>query len=216
MTTMTNKTAIQLHLTLNETPIPAIGKKVKSCLTAALHDARYITGRNADTGLPDSTILHGYLGRWTGAMCYMTILDQIGGCYRPTDKTKISGPAIIKSLKYFTNLNDDEINAVYALRNAFFHDFSLYNHNNKDAKLQQTFTVGNHPTEKVVKLPARPWDGKMESRADDNNTFINLKTLGDLVEDVYKKLLDLHSNDKLEIDLQGGPEELVNRYAMVY
>jgi hypothetical protein len=215
--TTKDKQAIQFHLALIEIKIPT-GQTVKSCLIAALQEARYITGRNAQTGLPDDTIQHGYLGRWTGAMCYMTMLDQIGTCYKPKNQTRLSsGSTIIKALKYFTNkLSDDEIDAIYALRNAFFHDFSLYNHNPSKPKLQHIFTVGNHPTEKVVKLPQRQWDGKMSSRAVDNNTFINLKTLGDLVEEIYWTLLDIDSKDELEIELQGGPDELVNRYTMVY
>jgi len=211
MANVTEMTPIQIHLKLEGYKSES-GLITESCLTAALRDARYITGRNKKTGLPDQNNTCGYLGNWSGAMCYITILDQIGKCYRPKSKPKETrGTSIELTLKYFTSLSDDEISAVYALRNAFFHDFSLYNYNS-NPKLKHTFTVDNHLTNKVVKLPKIPWDGKMTSRTTENNTYINLKTLGDLVEEIYKSLLELESKKELILELPGGETELINRY----
>jgi hypothetical protein len=213
---MTEQEIIRIHLTLNETPIQG-GKKIQSCLTAALREARHITGRDSKTGIPDPINKCGYLGSWTGAMCYLTILDQIGTCYRPINEPVMNNSAIQRSLKYFAKqLSDEEIDAIYALRNAFFHDFSLYNRNSKSPSLQHTFSVGNHPSARVVILPSRQWDGKMKSRANDNNTFINLKTLGDVVETIYTSLIHQNENAQLCLDLPEGSGELLDRYTMVY
>ena len=195
----------------------APGQIIESCLTAALRDARKISGRNLTTGQPDTANQCGHLGSWSGAMCYLTILDQIGECYRPNAKAQIpNGFAIKKALKYFTTLSDPEIDAIYALRNAFFHDFSLYNRNAAHQSLQHTFTVDNHPTNNVVVLPATPWDGQMANRTAHNNTYINLKALGDLVEDIYKSLITLESSGTLTLDLPGGNSELLDRYTFIH
>lgn len=208
-------TPIQIHLKLEGYKLPT-GLIAESCLTAAIREARLMTGRNKSTGLPDPENKFGYLGHWSGAMCYITILDQIGKCYRPKTKQVAKGSAIEKTLTYFTSLTGDEISAIYALRNAFFHDFSLYNYNSSNQKLQHYFTVDNHATNKVVKLPVKPWDGQMNTRTADNNTYINLKTLGDLVEVIYQKLILHESNNNLELELSGGETELTNRYTFYH
>lgn len=208
---MLNLNAIKIHLTL-KSHHQTDGLVYESCLTSALRETRLMSGRNSETGLPDSENKFGYLGHWLGAMGYITILDQIGKCYRPFSKSKISGkPPIEIALHYFSELNDKEIAAIYALRNAFFHDFSLYNHNSKD-DYQHTFTVHKHPSSSVVVLPEHKWNGNLQSRSKLNTTFINLKTLGDLVENIYSKLLQLESEGNLILELQGGNEELLAKY----
>jgi len=190
------------------------GLILESCLTAALREARYMTGRNHKTGLPDSENRCGYLGHWIGAMAYITILDQIGKTLRPKSSPHPIDEkrAIIKALHYFTNLPEDEILAIYALRNAFFHDFSLYNKDN--TKNFHRFQVDNHPTNKVVILPKEKWDGKLDNNKEENKTYINLKTLGDLVEGIYSKLLALEEQNELLIDLPEGEKELKMRYTI--
>src|SRR5688572_9476979 len=93
---------------------------------AGLRDARTITRRNAQTGEKLSAEHFGNPGSWLGAIGYMTILDQIGDCFKPSDKATIDERNTIKkALMYFTELNSLEIDAIYALRNAFSHDYSL-------------------------------------------------------------------------------------------
>ena len=216
MTNILTLTPIQIHLRLQGYQTPA-GQILESCLTAALREARKICGRDLTTGLPDPTNTFGDLGSWSGAMCYLTILDQIGKCYRPSTAVAITnGPAINKSLSYFTTLTTAEIGAIYALRNAFFHDFGLYNRHATDQNLQRTFTVDNHPTNPIVRLPITPWDGLMASRNADNNTYVNLRALGDLVEDIYQKLLNHESTNNLALDLAGGTAELTDRYIFAH
>lgn len=209
-------TPIQVHLNLQSYQTPS-GQTLESCLTAALRDARKITGRDIATGKTDPNSQCGHLGSWTGAMCYMTILDQIGKCYRPGGKAQLtSGSTIQKALSYFTPLTTLEIDAVYALRNAFFHDFSLYNRNGANSSLQHVFTVDNHPTNSVVVLPATQWDGLMTSRGANTTTYINLKTLGDLVEQIYQNLIALEAAGNLSLDLQNGTSELLDRYIFAH
>ena len=208
---MIDLTAIEIHLTLESHPTKT-GKKIESCLTAAIKEARQISGRNIQTGaidlskFPSST-------QWTGAMCYLIILDQIGKCYRPKAKSKRTDLSPIeRALNYFTTLSEDEIAAIYSLRNAFFHDFSLFNSNSSKPKYQRTFSVLNSLTEKVVTLPKNQWDGDFINHKAGTTTYINLKALADIVEDIYKFLFILNADKQLILDLAGGENELLNRY----
>jgi hypothetical protein len=211
---MEKKTAIDIHLKLNY-QTGSDGLVYFSSLRGAINDSRKMTGRNIETGAKDDSNKFGYLGSWLGTMGYTTILDQIGKCYRPKNKLQLekSKNAIIRALKYFTDLNDKEINALYALRNAFFHDYSLFNRYN--SKYLYHFIVDNNPTNPVVILPKSDWDGELNSINKDNETYVNLQAIGDLVENIYIKLLELSSNGELEIELEGKEDELVLRYAVV-
>lgn len=209
---MKDLSAIEIHLTLkNHEDIS--GAKIQSCLTAALTEARILTGRNQDTGVPDSWFKP-ELGRWSGAMCYSTILDQIGTCYKRKGVKTLSSntPSIKKVLHYFTNLSEDKINALYALRCAFLHDFNLINTSHKP-ELQHVFNVFQHPTKTLIELPEVKWDGNLyDLRSLANFTSVNLLAFGNMVEDIYNLLILLNSENILEITLAGGEHELLNRY----
>ena len=224
---MTDTDAITIHLTLKNKKT-ADGRTIQSCLTAGLNEARYITARHTDTGIPDPSNQHGHPNRWTGAMCYMTILDQIGSCYRPkqtpviTDSCcpnqngRFKASAIEKALRYFSNLSDGHICALYALRNSFVHDFALMNKNSNRPTLQHHFLVDASATEPLVKLPQNIWDGNIQNLNMANATYVNLQALGDLVEEIYKILTDLHSKKELVLVLDGGEAELLRRYSFIY
>ncbi len=205
--------AIKNHLNLNS-ETDSNGLVTESSLGHALRNIRLITGRNQDTGI---ALPHGYLGNWIGAIGYLTILDQIGKCYRPLSKSKITPanmPSIQKALVYFTNLIEDERIAIYALRNAFHHDFSLLNRDEqkKRAKYIHHFIVDATPTSPLIKIPTTKWDGKIENLNQENHTYVNLQAFGDLVEKIYKTLLELESKNELSLELDGGESELQARY----
>jgi len=218
---MDKKTAIDIHLKQNYLKADD-GLIHFSTLCGAIKDSRKMTGRNIDTGAKDGSNTCGHLGSWLGTMGYITILDQIGKCYRPKNKVPLeknkvplekNKSAIIKALNYFTDFNDSEINALYALRNAFFHDFSLFNKDN--SKYLHQFIVDNDATNPVIVLPKNDWDGKLDNINNDNATYVNLQALGDLVENIYKKLLEMSNLGDLEIELEGKENELASRYSVV-
>jgi hypothetical protein len=179
-----------------------------SCFRAALVDMRKVTGRNKNDGskLPDSK--H---GNWLGALGYMALLDQIGTCLKPKE-TDESGNSIEKALRYFTDLGEKKIQALYALRCAFAHDYGLANPNKGNQDRQHIFTVceGAHP--RLVRFPTSPWEGNYQTVSRDNITVVNLEALGDLVESVCQKVCKQAKNDKLEIELSEGIDELFKRY----
>lgn len=213
--TLTLKEAISYHLSL----LSQIDDNtiVFSSLVFVLRDAREITGRNLENGEHIISPPHGRLDSWLGALGYLTILDQIGKCYRPKLKSNIPKTnSITKALKYFTRLNENEINAIYALRCAFSHDYSLFNIGPKGEKdpLTHHFTVTGIGYDNLVELPKYAWDGKHDNKTFENRTVINLIKLGDLVEGIYDTLTTYFTADELIIDLPGGHMELKDRYLM--
>ncbi len=220
---MTEQEAIKAHLTTNY--VNQNGMTFFSGLCGGLKDARKMSGRHMDTGdkFLDNTkcsnddngpCFKGHLGSWLGTMGYMALLDQIGKCYKPKSKTKLTGnaSAIKKCLKYFTTLSDDEIDIIYALRNAFFHDYSIFNKYNGNNKF---FLLGHHPTAPIVQAPTEIWDGNYNNVKPESQTWTNLEAIGDLVEKIYQDLLQLASTNQLDIELAGGHEELLMRYIFV-
>jgi len=212
---MTDKESILLHLTSRNYEIN--GLTYFSSFWGGLRDARKMTGRNLETGVKDNSNTFGHFGSWLGAIGYLSILEQIGNCFE-----KINGPiteanksGIIKALKNFSDLNDDnKIDALYALRNCFVHDFSLQNIG-KSQSLIHHFIVDNSSTNSIVILPLQKWDGIIINKNSLNRTYINLQALGDMIENLILNLITLVYNNEVEITLAGGKEELINKYSLV-
>lgn len=211
---MTDKEAIKFHLT--NSYIKSSGLIFFSVFCGALKDARKMTGRNIKTGAKDNTNTFGHLGSWLGTIGYLSLLDQIGGCFR-----RINGPiveanksGIIKALKNFSSLNDNEIDAIYSLRNSFAHDYSLQNVGHRQGLIHH-FTVDNSSTNPAIILPQQNWEGTIINKTPQNMTYINLQALGDIVENLIQNIIQLVDKNEVEIILTGGKEELKARYSFV-
>ena len=157
----------------------------------------------------------GDYGSWLGAIGYLSLLDQIGKCFKPSAAVTINNEnSISKALKYFaTHIPNAEVDAIYALRNAFAHDYSLYNINNNRPSYTHHFTVLKSPVHPLVRLPQTQWGGNIGNRTQNNMTVINLEALGDTVEQICFRLLQLANNNGLEVTLAGGSDELIQRYS---
>jgi hypothetical protein len=206
----TKQNAITLLLLCK--PVRKLGAVHSSGFCAALKDARAATKRDPEDGgkLPGEK--H---GSWLGALGYMVLLDQIGKCFRPQSKHAIQGSAIHKALTYFTTLGNAEMDALYALRCAFAHDYSLINVNREKPGLTHRFHIWDGPSGSVVTLPKVRWDGNLKTKSAENVTSVNLEQLGDLVENIFRTLMSLAQAKKLELDLRGGPDELMHRYVQI-
>jgi hypothetical protein len=204
--------AIKMHLSLYNVDANA-QMTFFSGFTAGLRDARKFTGRDQSTGTKINGEKIGDHGSWLGAIGYMAILDQIGTCFKPKSVTTINRNTIFKALKYFSQLPDLEIDALYALRCAFAHDYSLYNINPNKPNLTHHFAVCQSPALKPVTLPQNQWDGDYSKKNLNNRTLINLETFGNTVELVCAKLIEHANNNDIEIVLTNGSDELLQRYS---
>lgn len=192
--------------------------KRTSCMTRALIDARIISGRNPTTGeisypfaaplTPDS---------WGSALLYLILLEQIGACFK-TKNDSFKGNPIYKALKYFANIPDKECSAIEALRHSFAHSYSLcnvkYDNNNKlDQNRTHLYTIMADEVTPVVTLPEVPWLGTFSSKSEDKQrTTINIQRLGDLVEEILKRVKKEYFNDNIEIILKGKEAALLKKY----
>lgn len=178
-------------------PFQQGGMEYKSPYMGALMDARAATGRDVNSGqITDVS----KVGNWSGALSYMVLIDHIGIFLSKvtggnTDRTKF-----VKALKDFTALSDQDIYALYALRCAFAHQYSLINvgkgHN--AISLHHQFEV--HRGEVFITLPATPWNGVRTPATHNIITSISLKRLGDVVEEIHTQLVGMAVANQLRAD----------------
>jgi hypothetical protein len=199
--------ALRLFLSFHPTQA---GVQVFSGFIHALKEARSETGRDALTGTKLAAEA-GHHGSWLGAVGYFAVLDQMGKCFKPRAAPIKTGNAIQQALGHFTNLTPAEIDALYALRCAFAHDYSLYNVNKKTPSMMHNFVVGQGSAPLMV-LPAVPWDGDLQNQAQQSKTLVSLEAFADLVEVVVQDVITLSQGNNLAILLPGGSDELVRRY----
>lgn len=211
MDNLSDETAILIHLSNLRQDDQNV---YFSGFMGGLRDARKFTARDQDTGVKIQNSNIGDHGSWLGTIGYMAILDQIGNCFKPKGTPKLDGSSIVKSFGYFTNMTRDEANAIYALRCAFAHDFSLFNVNPNKPFMNHLFTVYKGDDKQVVTLPQIKWNGDYNNLDPDCITYVNLEAFGDTVEDIYYEMVRLSKLSQLEIVLPGGAEELLRRYSI--
>ena len=115
-----------------EQPFDFKGSTRYSTLVAGLRDCRVYAKRDVSTGKHDLATKFGNEGNWLGAIGYFTVLYQMGSCYCPANGSRTLNNATIPSAIEdfgFDLLDHDQhqLNALIALRNAFTHDFNLFN-----------------------------------------------------------------------------------------
>lgn len=201
--------AIATHLSFG----PAVdGLQRLSSFAAVLRDARAVTGRSRETG---EMIDPSLAGSWLGALGYLILLEQIGECFRPVGRQPLSGPKTVIALQLFADVTEARAEALYALRNAFAHDFGLCNPSSNPQR-QHHFAVCADPLASLVELPQAPWDGDYDNRTLLNRTQVNLWALAEVAEEVVHHLVELANVNALEVVLPGGSDELLQRYSMMF
>jgi hypothetical protein len=189
--------------------------RYKSSLIALLEHARAETGRDPETG---AVVSDARVASWLGAVAYIVLLDQIGSCFLMPGKPATDSEKVIHALRTFTNLSDDkEIQALYALRCAFAHDFCLFNrdHSGKHPDRQHAFNLGVDPSIPLIQLPKKRWSGDYSPPPPPEEiTFVNLRLLGDLVEEIVANLRARYESGTLDIRMK--VDDFHVRYQMMY
>lgn len=176
-----------------------------------------MTGRDEVTGeVVDEVKAHS----WLGAIAYLVLLDQVGECFQPVPipRPTAHDKSIPNALTYYQpTLDDESILAIYALRCALAHDYALVNIGKGNAamrvRLNHRFELVDKPTDPLVELPEIRWDGNLRSPLRSSPTRVNLARLGNLAEDVVRTLQRASSERRLHVVLDGGLDELFNRFA---
>jgi hypothetical protein len=183
------------------------------CSTLALcqSEARRISGRHGHTG---QVIDEGLTQAWPGAMAYLSLLDQMGRAVRRTSLRTARRARCIHpyranempfraALVQFTDLDDDRISALYALRCAFSHFFGLVNVHSRP-ELTHRFVLFAKQR-RLVQFPPQKWDGLTypahggrHTKLGPVGTRVDLWTLGDTVERAVADLRARHARGQIE------------------
>lgn len=209
---MTFNTADAISAHLYDRP-PVNGVQYRSSLVALLRDARGVADRDLESG----HILEGRASQsWLAAAAYLVLLDQIGSCFKPTGATDVPTKPVIHALLAFSPVSDREALALYALRNALAHDYSLFNGNPKDEALQHAFIYTAQPEAPLVTFPPTAWSGTYAADPPplEQATVVNLRKVGDITEGVVEKLRELHDAGQLELRIDVN--EFVWRYGLCF
>lgn len=167
----------------------------KSPYMAALIDARRVTARNIRSGKK----LNKEHGCWLGVLGYMALVDHVGGVIKTKNGVRRDND-FLSALRFFTSLKEREIKALYALRCSFAHNYHLYNNNSKDDDKIHHFKVTSGLTgNDLIIFPKEKWDGRHETKNNNNKTIVNLELFGDLVENMHKEIISNINYENIDV-----------------
>jgi hypothetical protein len=197
-----------LDLYLSQDPMRYLQAQRWSTFFAVLRDARNVTGRDADTG---DVVDEDHTSTWVGTMGYLAFADQVGRAITRTDLSPARRARLMtgrpqerpfrSTFVQFTDVRDDHIDALYALRCALMHVFGLVNQNDGDPRLRHKFVLSTSACA-MVRLPVVRWDGKFARVPGQSPrrsaTHVNVRLLGDAVEEAARRVKASHAAGKLE------------------
>lgn len=163
-----------------------------------------------------------YTGFFSPLYGAFALLDQIGEIYKNTAIPHCGNEAasgIKKALYYFGGMSfdNDEVKALYGLRNALMHNGSLlyrgrFNQktNAWDGPFHRFSWNKSLPT--AIRLPTCPWDGVLDNLSPKCTTEISVAKICELAIDAVAEAKKALDNNNLGIDLKEGEKELYYRY----
>ena len=163
-----------------------------------------------------------YTGFFSPLYGAFALLDQIGEIYvnkamPPCGNDAASG--IKKALYYFGGMpfDNDEVKALYGLRNALMHNGSLLyrgRFNDKKNLWEGPFHRfrWNKSLSKPVQLPATPWDGVLTTLSPASTTQINVRLICKLAIDSVSNAKEALKAGNLDIRVREGEPEIYYRY----
>jgi hypothetical protein len=191
------------------------GYLLESSLSAALRDCRGAQGRDVSGHLPEGA----EAPSWLGAIGYLCVLDQLNTAVR--HRTTARRPGHFDVIRQFlpNELSDEEVEALYALRCALAHDYSLSNQGaggnaERKALLHHSFQLAGY-REEMLQLPRedRRWNGVFGELGNDHDpTPVSLRSVGDFVESLVAEIRDAHPRGEVTIACPGGAIEMKERY----
>jgi len=192
-----------------------------SAFSGGVRDARRMTGRDPGSGKPGVPYNP---ESWLGTLGYMAVLDHVGDTLKPRGRATLPMTGIRRALHYFaSDLEDDQIWALYALRCSFAHDYGLINRPTRAlisnaarrAAMTHWFAVTASPSRPLVTVPSPRWNGRFLSDPVANEkfwTWVSLPKFGDRAEEIIKNLQERGSAGALTITIPF--ENYRRRYAM--
>ncbi|WP_315013186.1 hypothetical protein [Capnocytophaga leadbetteri] len=166
---------------------------INSVLILVRKTARFLIGNNLNTGenehlninefIFENNLYHSF---FSGIMGYFTLLDQLGCIF-------FEKQPIRNVLKKYSGIPKKEQEALVGLRNCLAHNYGLAN------KYHNFSLVDNNENERrVVELARTKKIQGDYSNKDDYYTSIYIHNFTSLVEDIFHKIKEDFSNNKLK------------------
>jgi hypothetical protein len=192
---------------------PAGGRTYQSSLIAILGDARGTADRDGEGRVK----AYKRSQSWLGATAYLIMLDQVGKAFKVNGTPDTFGHPIGLAISHFTPVQDKAtIEALYALRCALAHDYSLFNrakHGNQPMR-DHAFNFTADPVSPLVEFPSSKWNRIYKQPPEEQTTVVNLRKVGDLGEAVVQSLRKHHKEETLGLRLP--LDEFEWRYGMLF
>jgi hypothetical protein len=202
--------AIKRHLTDAK---PVNGIKYQSSLTAILGDARGAANRDER-----GRVKPGHTSQsWLAATGYLIMLDQVGKTFSIDGRPDRFNNPVGNAIDHFSPVRDaGTIEALWGLRNALAHDYSLFNKNPNGPKpgREHAFNFTADTASPLVEFPAVPWNRVYKQPAADQVTVVNLRKVGDLAETVFSSVCNSFRRGTLRLRM--SLDEFEWRYGMQY
>lgn len=196
-----------LHLPVVVEPKGGPPIKIRSTLEANLGNCRAFTHRDGIGNVAEGR----GAGDWLGAIGYLTLLDQVGGSVkvRKPLRQPYGKSGVLQALADFSNLPEEDSLCLYALRNSLAHNFSLVNVPPEDArigkkkrrKMTHLFTLTEGTTQ-LIHWSSRKWNPRQANGTE--ATTVDLRLLGDLVEEVIANMNRTYALGQLRIRTDGS------------
>jgi hypothetical protein len=195
--------ALWLYLPV-DVPTPSGNVRIQSTLAALLGECRSVTNRDA----VGEVLPRAHAGSWLGAIGYLSLLDQVGSAvrHRHPPSTPAGATTVEQALADFGSCSGADATTLYALRCSLAHDYSLVNIGEARAAarrrtLHHVFTL-TQGAPQLVQRPVHAWGGTRPNTG--GTTVVDVRRLGDLVEEVIRQVRVAYETRELELNLNGG------------
>ena len=166
---------------------------INSVLILVRKTARFLIGNNLNTGENESLNINEFIFEnnlyhsfFSGIMGYFTLLDQLGCIFEEKQPIR-------NVLKKYSGIPKKEQEALVGLRNCLAHNYGLAN------KYYNFSLVDNNESERrVVELAKTKKIQGDYSNKDNYYTSIYIHNFTSLVEDIFHKIKEDFSNNKLK------------------
>jgi hypothetical protein len=143
-------------------------------------------------------------------MGVFSVFDILGSSFNNTEKTTNVSSSIKRCLNLFvtSQLNKDDIEALYALRNSIVHNSSLISITKNENKKSYYFRY-NSNLSTLLKHAESDWNGDFEELSGNQDKYtseINIFKLNDLMQECLSSIRVLNQSNKIELRYSGLQE----------
>jgi|GEM_PF-2723628 len=150
-------------------------------------------------------------------MGIFSVFDILGSAFHIIGNKSTENVPLKKCLKLFSDnkkITGNDIDALYALRNALIHNSSLVSTPIKNSQSHYYFRYDNN-LNKIVSHAEQEWNGNFEILDNGSHkftTYINTKKLFQLMESCINNIKSLSDKDLINLNYKKGKREFFYRY----